>query len=128
MKYHPDRNRDQPAEKAEKFKVMSAAYEVLSDEEKRSQYDRFGEEGLKGGGGGGGMDPFDLFGSFFGNRGRGGGGRGRGNDESRTEDVVHELGICKFAVFLSACGCELFVGCECSAPRHKNTPMRDVRG
>lgn len=53
---------------------------------------QMGEEGLKqGAGGGGGGDPFDLFSSFFG----GGGGRRR-RDDSRTEDVVHELGVCKF--------------------------------
>jgi len=89
MKYHPDKNPSPEA--SEKFKLMSAAYEVLSDDDKRGTYDRFGAEGLKGGGGGGGpggMDPFDIFGQMF------GGGRGRRQrDDSRTEDVVHELGV-----------------------------------
>lgn len=94
MKYHPDRNPDQTEEKADKFKAMSAAYEVLSDETKRSTYDRHGKEGLQGGGGGGGggMDPFDIFGQMFGGGG-GRGGRGQQRDSSRTEDVVHELGV-----------------------------------
>ena len=47
LKYHPDKNKEPGAE--EKFKEISEAYEVLSDTEKRSIYDRYGEEGLKGG-------------------------------------------------------------------------------
>ncbi|KAK4752626.1 hypothetical protein SAY87_021424 [Trapa incisa] len=69
MSYHPDINKATGAE--EKFKEISAAYEVLSDEEKRSLYDRFGEEGLQGEYGSSAsssarVDPFDVFGSFFG--------------------------------------------------------------
>ena len=54
-KYHPDLNKDN-AEAAEKFKECNEAYSVLSDEQKRAQYDQFGhaafENGGKGGGGG----------------------------------------------------------------------------
>ncbi|KAF2938075.1 uncharacterized protein [Oryza sativa Japonica Group] len=62
-------NKDPGAE--EKFKEISAAYEILSDEEKRSLYDRFGEAGLTGDYGGGdigsnGIDPYELFNAFFG--------------------------------------------------------------
>lgn len=68
-KYHPDVNKEAGAE--DKFKEISAAYEVLSDEEKRSLYDRFGEAGVKGGVAGNGAgayttNPFDLFESIFG--------------------------------------------------------------
>ncbi len=46
MQYHPDRNKSPEAE--EKFKEISEAYAVLSDDEKRSQYDRFGMAGIEG--------------------------------------------------------------------------------
>ncbi|XP_010271328.1 PREDICTED: uncharacterized protein LOC104607386 [Nelumbo nucifera] len=68
-KYHPDLNKSPGAE--EKFKEISAAYEVLSDDEKRSLYDRFGEAGLQGDYNGSGfssqgVDPFEVFDAFFG--------------------------------------------------------------
>ncbi|XWS50858.1 hypothetical protein CRYUN_Cryun12cG0125600 [Craigia yunnanensis] len=68
-KYHPDMNKSPGAE--EKFKEISAAYEVLSDYEKRSLYDRFGEAGLQGGydgsdGASTGVDPFEVYNAFFG--------------------------------------------------------------
>eukprot|EP00037_Helgoeca_nana_P018321 m.175180 g.175180 ORF g.175180 m.175180 type:complete len:426 (+) comp24398_c0_seq1:2121-3398(+) len=89
MKYHPDR----PTGDEEKFKLASAAYEVLRDEEKRKLYDAHGEEGLKMGGdhGGGGGGFGGLFGGLFGGGGMGGPGGG-GRDTNKTEDVVHELG------------------------------------
>src|SRR6478736_4178634 len=85
MQFHPDRN---PGDKSaeEKFKEAAEAYEVLSDADKKAQYDRYGHAGVSSNGrgfSGGGMnmedifsqfgDVFgeDLFGSFFG----GGGGR-----------------------------------------------------
>src|SRR3989304_1243306 len=46
MQYHPDRNKSPEAE--EKFKEISEAYAVLSDNEKRGQYDRFGMAGIEG--------------------------------------------------------------------------------
>lgn len=55
LKYHPDKNKAAGAE--EKFKEVAEAYEVLSDKKKRDIYDKFGEEGLKGGFGGGGSAP-----------------------------------------------------------------------
>lgn len=96
MQYHPDRN---PGDKAaeDKFKEAAEAYEVLSDSNKKAQYDRFGHAGVgnnRGGFGGGGMnmddifsqfgDVFgeDIFGSFFGGARSGGGGRHRGTKGS----------------------------------------------
>ncbi|MGM0828414.1 MAG: molecular chaperone DnaJ [Bacillota bacterium] len=77
-KYHPDINKEADAD--EKFKEISEAYEVLSDDQKRAQYDRFGHtdpnQGFGGGAdfGGGGFGGFeDIFNTFFG----GGGGRRR---------------------------------------------------
>lgn len=60
MKYHPDRN---PSADQEKFKEIGRAHEILTDEEQRSLYDEYGEEGLKEGGPGRGED---IFSSFFG--------------------------------------------------------------
>lgn len=88
LKCHPDKNPDDP-EAAEKFKSISMAYEVLSDEKKRDLYDKHGEQGLKEGGGGGGdfSSPMDIFDMFF------GGGRGRGRRENKGKDVIHQLGV-----------------------------------
>ncbi|KAJ2827236.1 DnaJ- protein scj1, partial [Coemansia erecta] len=67
-KHHPDKNPGD--EKAhERFIELAQAYEVLSDDEKREIYNRYGEEGLKNQGPGGGSgfhDPFDIFAQFFG--------------------------------------------------------------
>eukprot|EP00796_Vickermania_ingenoplastis_P006688 gene6688-4786_t len=49
LKYHPDKNTDNREEAERKFKQVSEAYDVLSDEKKKKIYDQFGEEGLKGG-------------------------------------------------------------------------------
>ena len=51
LKYHPDKNPDNK-EAEEKFKEAAEAYEVLSDDEKRARYDRFGHAGVSGNGGG----------------------------------------------------------------------------
>ena len=94
MQFHPDRN---PGDKAaeEKFKEAAEAYEILSDADKRAQYDRYGHAGLNNnnrGGFGSTEDIFsqfgdifgeDIFGSFFG----GGGGRPRGGGGTRARGV-----------------------------------------
>ena len=82
VKYHPDKNPDDPSAE-EKFKEISEAYDVLSDEDKRAAYDRYGHDAFKSGGmgnaaGGGGayQDPFDIFKEVFGQQAGGGGGGG----------------------------------------------------
>lgn len=77
LKYHPDKNPDDK-EAEDKFKEAAEAYEVLSNEEKKAKYDRFGHAGMGGGGGfgSGGMNMDDIFSQFGDIFGGGGGGFG----------------------------------------------------
>ncbi|OGB88809.1 molecular chaperone DnaJ [candidate division WOR-1 bacterium RIFCSPHIGHO2_01_FULL_53_15] len=97
-KYHPDVNKE--AGSTEKFKEINEAYQVLSDPNKRSQYDYYGEAGTAGAGGfegfGGegfrGFEGFgdfgDLFDAFFGQR-----GGGRRSGPARGDDLRYDLRV-----------------------------------
>lgn len=90
-----DKNAHSP-DAAEKFKEISHAYEILSDSQKRSIYDQYGEEGLENGGmGAGGMNAEDLFSQFFGGGGGGffGGGQPRGPPKARTIHHVMKVSL-----------------------------------
>ncbi len=90
--YHPDINKEPGAD--EKFKEIAEAYEVLSDDTKRSQYDQFGHEAPGGGFGGGGFSGFggfdDIFSTFF------GGGSSRRSDPNaprKGDDLQYRMNI-----------------------------------
>ena len=99
-KFHPDVNKEAGAEG--KFKRLQKSYEILSDPQKKSQYDQFGvaddsagggSQGFGGGAGFGGMggDFEDIFGEFFG--GSRGGGRSRQQGPTRGEDLRYDLEV-----------------------------------
>ena len=94
MEYHPDRNKRADAE--EKFKEINEAYQVLSDTQKRAQYDRYGRAGISSNGGADrpfeGFDVFggfgDIFDSFFGDTA----GR-RTRQAQRGEDIQRRVNL-----------------------------------
>ena len=96
MKYHPDRNTDDDDAEA-RFKEAREAYEILKDEDKRSAYDRFGHDAVRGGGTGPGAGGFsgegfgDIFGDVFGDIFGGSGGRRGGKQVFRGADLGYEL-------------------------------------
>ena len=97
MQFHPDRNPGNH-EAEEKFKEAAEAYSILSDSQKRSQYDRFGHAGVSGAAGGGfsGFDPnvfsdfSDILGDIFGFGDLFGGGR-RGGRAQRGSDLRYDM-------------------------------------
>lgn len=105
--YHPDANPDDP-EAESKFKELGEAYAVLSDANRRSNYDRFGHSGPSMGGAAG-FDPFDIFASFFGGDPFGFGRRG-GPQRGRDLAIAVEISLM-----------DVLNGCE------KSFPVRSLR-
>lgn len=129
MKYHPDRNPDDK-EAEDNFKVVNEAYQVLSDDEKRAIYDRYGKAGLEGQGGsrggfgGSNMDDImDMFNSMFGGSS---GGFGGGFGQTRR-DPSQKYAL-DFEIELPLAFHEAVFGCEKKIDIRYKTPCGDCKG
>ncbi len=131
MKYHPDRNpNDKEAE--EKFKLLSQAYEVLKDKDKRAIYDKYGKAGLEGQGMGGGFsgsqnmdDIMEMFNSMFGGAGGGFGGFGGGHSQRRQANQKYNL---DFEIEFPLKFQEAVFGCEKKIDIKYKVPCDDCKG
>jgi molecular chaperone DnaJ len=98
MKFHPDRNKDNPVEAEAKFKQIKEAYEVLSDPKKRAAYDQFGHAGIdpsmgggRGAGGFGGFSGAESFSDIFGDIFGGGRAHQQRSNVQRGSDLRYNL-------------------------------------
>jgi len=133
VKYHPDKNPDDPTAEA-KFKEVAEAYAILSDSQKRQKYDRFGHN--MGGGGAGGFEGYDMggfdisdalrqfmeqgfgFGDIFGGGGSRGGGRRRQSSRQGSDLQV------KLKLSLE----EIATGCVKKIKIKKHIPCEECNG
>ena len=128
MKYHPDRNPDDK-EAEDKFKEVNEAYQVLSDDEKRAIYDRYGKAGLQGQGAssgfsGSGMDDImDMFNSMFGGGGFSSGGFSRQSRRDPSQKYALDFEIEVELEFQEA-----IFGCEKKIDITYKTPCGDCDG
>jgi len=132
MKYHPDRNPDDK-EAEDKFKVVNEAYQILSDDEKRAIYDRYGKAGLEGQGGsrggfgGSNMDDImNMFNSMFGGSSGGFGQARRDPSQKYALDFEIELPL---AFHEAVFGCEKKIDIRYKTPCHdcKGTGAKDAK-
>jgi molecular chaperone DnaJ len=104
--YHPDRNPDDPSAE-HKFKLCNEAYQVLSDDQQRAIYDRYGKEGLQGGGGRRSSGGFDDLGSIFEEMFNGFAGGGRRQSRAAADKFPLDMGVEMRVSFKEAVfGCE----------------------
>jgi len=118
-KLHPDK----PGGNSEKFQELQHAYDILSDPDKRSIYDKYGEEGLKDGmGEGGGADIFDMF------MNRGGGGAKKGKAKSKSLlyplKITLEDAYCGNSKFIEISRYRICSGCKGSGSKDPNAETK----
>merc|ERR1711871_1613766 len=95
IKWHPDKNPNNKEEATKQFQQISEAYSVLSDSEKRQQYDQMGMDFVNNQSGGQGFDPSDIFSQFFGGNSPFGGGSpfgfnfGGGQQRQRRQEDIN---------------------------------------
>lgn len=96
IKWHPDKNRNNKEEATKQFQAISEAYSILSDSDKRNQYDQIGMDFVNNQSGGQGFDPSDIFSQFFGG---GGGGSpfgfnfGGQQTKKKQEDITVKIKV-----------------------------------